>query len=153
MMKVLSGCSCQYCVQKVDRKHICLSCMWTILSVTECYMLTNLTWDVHYSKVTDRVITVEYAAREDGEPPSGGRGGSPGRYRGPSRGSPPAYGRDRSPVRGSGRNRRYEGAPLISFPPHISALVLLSFTQRHLVVLDISMLGCWNDCSKLFSIW
>jgi len=57
------------------------------------------------SKVTDRVITVEYAAREDGEAPSGGRGGSPGRYRGPSRGSPPPYGRDRSPARGSGRNR------------------------------------------------
>lgn len=57
------------------------------------------------SKVTDRVITVEYAAREDGEAPSGGRGGSPGRYRGAARGSPPPYGRDRSPARGSGRNR------------------------------------------------
>lgn len=65
-----------------------------------------------FSKVTDRVITVEYAAREDGEAPSGGRGGSPGRYRGASRGSPPPYGRDRSPAR---RNRRYYATKYFSF--------------------------------------
>ncbi|CAM6112000.1 unnamed protein product [Calypogeia fissa] len=65
------------------------------------------------SKVMERVITVEYAAREDGDPPSGGPGGgsrrssSPGaRREGPvgGRGSPD-YGRARSPAYGRHRSR------------------------------------------------
>eukprot|EP00250_Pteridium_aquilinum_P008539 c18024_g1_i3 orf=309-893(+) len=48
------------------------------------------------SKILDRVITVEYAAREDGERDNGGRGSaSPGRGRG--RRDSPDYGRGRSP--------------------------------------------------------
>ncbi|CAK9208439.1 unnamed protein product [Sphagnum troendelagicum] len=60
------------------------------------------------SKVMDRAISVEYAAREDGDPPiRGGRGLSPSRHGGgrggATRGSPD-YSRARSPPRGGGRN-------------------------------------------------
>jgi len=55
------------------------------------------------SKVMDRVISVEYAAREDGDS-GGGRRGSPVRHRGSTRDSP-QYARARSPVRSSGRHR------------------------------------------------
>jgi arginine/serine-rich splicing factor 4/5/6 len=58
----------------------------------------------------DRVISVEYAAHEDGDPPiRGGRGLSPSRNGGgrggATRGSPD-YSRGRSPPRGGGRNHR-----------------------------------------------
>lgn len=67
-------------------------------------------FSLSYSKVMDRAISVEYAAREDGDPRiRGGRGLSPschgGGRGGATRGSPD-YSRARSPPRGGGRNHR-----------------------------------------------
>eukprot|EP00245_Coleochaete_scutata_P006785 TRINITY_DN2156_c0_g1_i1.p1 TRINITY_DN2156_c0_g1~~TRINITY_DN2156_c0_g1_i1.p1 ORF type:complete len:181 (-),score=26.58 TRINITY_DN2156_c0_g1_i1:874-1416(-) len=58
----------------------------------------------NYSKIDGRIVTVEYAAREDGDPPGGyRRGESPGQDRGRDRNrrSSPDYGRydSRSPPR------------------------------------------------------
>lgn len=67
------------------------------------------------SKVMDRAISVEYAAREDGDPPiRGGRGLSPSRHGGgrggATRGSPD-YSRARSPPRGVGHRNHSRSPP------------------------------------------